>query len=159
MSRSDLAAQTCTLAQAVSLIGDEWSILILRELFLGTRRFDEFGRQTGMSSHLLSVRLKKMEKAGILRRRAYSERPTRYEYHLTEMGRGLWPVVVSLKQWGDQWLGDGETHVHLEHKSCGQISRPRMTCDICGEPMTAVDAKAHLSDTYAGERHARRKTS
>ena len=105
MSRSELASQTCSIARAVNLVGDEWSILILREIFLGNRRFDGFLRQTGMSSHLLSQRLKKLEAAGILRRLKYSERPPRFEYRLTEMGRDLWPVVVSFKRWGDRWLG------------------------------------------------------
>lgn len=152
MGRAALSSQTCTIARAAALVGDEWTIMIVRELFLGTRRFDGFLRQTGMSTHLLSQRLKKLETAGVIRRTAYSQRPARYEYRLTEMGRELWPVVISLKQWGDRWMGDGETPVALIHKSCGHVTEPRMTCPECAEAMTAQDAEARLSDTFAAER-------
>ena len=85
MGRAALSTQICTVARAAALVGDEWTIMILREMFLGTHRFDDFLRQTGMSSHLLSQRLKKLETAGVVRRAAYSQRPPRYEYRLTEM--------------------------------------------------------------------------
>jgi len=157
MSRTELASQTCSIARAVNLVGDEWSILIIREMFLGTRRFDDFLRQTGMSSHLLSKRLKKLEGAGILRREQYSDRPPRYEYRLTAMGRDLWPIVVSFKQRGDRWLDGTETHVRIVHKSCGRHSQPQMTCSICGKPMTAFDAEPELSPKYDLERQTKRK--
>ncbi len=152
MGRAALSSQTCTIARAAALVGDEWTIMILREMFLGTRRFDDFLRQTGMSSHLLSQRLKKLEIAGIVRRTAYSQRPPRYEYRLTEMGRTLWPVVISLKQWGDRWLCDGETPVTLMHKGCGAVTEPRMTCPECGEPMNAIDSEVRLSTGFSEER-------
>lgn len=152
MGRAALSFQTCTIARAAALVGDEWTIVILREMFLGTRRFDDFLRHTRMSSHLLSQRLKKLETAGIVSRTAYSERPPRYEYRLTEMGRALWPIVVSFKQWGDRWLNDGETPVALVHKACGAVTEPRMTCSKCGEPMDAHEAEAHLSKAFAAER-------
>lgn len=152
MGRAALSSRSCTIARAAALVGDEWTIMILRELFLGTRRFDDFLRQTGMSSHLLSGRLKKLETAGVIRRTAYSERPPRFEYRLTEMGRTLWPVVISLKQWGDRWLGMGETPVRLVHEACGAVTRPRMTCDECGEPMDAHGSEARLSQAFSEER-------
>ena len=158
MGRAALSSQTCTLARAVALVGDEWTILILRELFLGTRRFDEFLRQAGMSPHLLSQRLKKLETEGIVKRHAYSERPPRHEYRLTKMGQALWPAIISLKQWGDDWLGDEEVPVRLRHKACGHDTRPHLTCPECGEPMTARDCEARLSEAYAAERSAARKT-
>ena len=108
-----------------------------------------------MSSHLLSKRLKKLEGAGIVRREQYSERPPRYEYRLTEMGRDLWPIVISFKQWGDRWLGDTETHVRIVHKACGHYTHPQMTCSVCGEPMVAYDAKPDLSPKYSQEREAK----
>lgn len=152
MGRAALSSQTCTIARAAALVGDEWTIMILRELFLGTRRFDDFLRQTGMSSHLLSKRLKKLDTAGVIRRTAYSQRPPRYEYRLTEMGRRLWPVVISLKQWGDRWLGDGERPVALVHTGCGTVTEPRMTCPECGEPMDAFECVARLSQGFSAER-------
>ena len=152
MGRAALSSHTCTIARAAALVGDEWTLMILREMFLGTRRFDDFQRQTGMSSHLPSQRLKKLESAGIVQRRAYSQHPPRHEYRLTEMGRALWPVVISLKQWGDRWLGNGETPVALLQKGCGAVTEPGMTCPECGEPMDAHDSEARLSGGFSEER-------
>lgn len=157
MSRADLSSRTCTLARAVALVGDEWTLMILREMFLGNRRFDSFLHQTGISSHLLSQRLKKMETAGIIRRETYSRHPPRHEYRLTEKGRTLWPVVIAMKQWGDQWLGDGEVPVELMHKSCGDVCQAEMTCSECGEPMDAHDTEPLLSQTFENERESARK--
>ncbi len=158
MGRAALSSQTCTIARAAALVGDEWTIMILREMFLGTGRFDDFLRQTRMSSHLLSQRLKKLEAAGIASRIAYSEHPPRYEYRLTEMGRALWPIVISFKQWGDRWLNDGEAPVALVHKRCGAIVEPRMTCPNCDEPMNAHETEARLSKGLAAERRRALKT-
>lgn len=159
MARADLARQTCTIARAVSLVGDEWTFMILREMFLGCRRFDEFLRHTGASAALLSQRLKKLEAEGVIRKEAYSNRPIRHEYRLTAMGRELWPAVITLKQWGDKWLGDGPAPVEIVHKSCGCVTEPRMTCAECGEPMAAHDAEPRLSEPFDTERQAMRKHS
>ncbi len=126
--------------------------MILREMFLGTRRFDGFLRQTGMSSHLLSQRLKKLEGLGVIRREAYSDRPPRNEYRLTDMGRDLWPVIVALKQWGDHWLGDGDSPIKIVHKGCGHVTQPSMNCADCGQAMIAHDARAELSRRFERER-------
>ena len=159
MARADLARQTCTIARAVSLVGDEWTFMILREMFLGGRRFDDFQRQTGASAALLSQRLKKLEAEGVIRKEAYSERPVRFEYRMTAMGRELWPAVITLKQWGDKWLGDGPAPVEIVHKACGHVTEPQMTCSVCGEPMAAHDAEPRLSEPFDTERQAMRKHS
>lgn len=154
MSRTDLSSRTCTLARATALVGDAWTFMILRELFLGNRRFDDVLRQSGMSSHLLSQRLKKLEAEGVIRRQAYSDRPPRYEYLLTDMGLELWPVIVAMKQWGDRWLGDGRRPFDIVHKACGRATEPRMACSECGEPMGARDAEVRLSKTLDRERRS-----
>lgn len=154
MSRSDLPSQTCTIARAVAQVGDEWTLLIVREMFLGTRRFDDFLRHTGMSSHILSQRLKKLEALGLIRRAPYSEHPPRHEYRLTEKGRDLWTVIIALKQWGDCWLNTEETPVQIVHKTCGQVTKPQMTCPDCGERIEARDAEARLSRPFELERQA-----
>ena len=154
MSRSDLHSQTCNIARAVAQVGDEWTLLIVREMFLRTRRFDDFLRLTGMSSHLLSLRLKKLEAQGLTRREPYSERPLRHEYRLTEKGRDLWTIIIALKQWGDRWLGAQDTPVQIVHKTCGQITKPQMTCPDCGEPIEAYNSEARLSQPYELERQA-----
>lgn len=158
MSRSDLHSHACTIARAVAQIGDEWSLMIVRELFLGSRRFEDFLRLTGISSHLLSQRLKKLDAQGVIRQERYSDRPPRHEYHLTQKGRDLWPVIVALKQWGDQWLTDQATPVEIIHKTCGKIAKPQMTCSDCGEPMQAHDSEAKLSKTFQDERKTAKRT-
>ncbi len=154
MSRADLSSKSCSIARAVAQVGDEWTIMILREMFLGTRRFDDFLRQTGMSSHLLAQRLKKLEQQGVIRREPYSKHPPRHEYRLTAMGRDLWPVVIALKHWGDRWLGEGEPAVQIVHKGCGQVTEPQMTCSNCSAPMSAHDAEPQLSTSFKQERKA-----
>ena len=157
MSRSDLHSQTCTIARAVAQVGDEWTLLIVREMFLRTRRFDDFLRLTGMSSHLLLLRLKKLEAQGVIRREPYSERPPRHEYRLTEKGRDLWTVIIALKQWGDRWLSTEDTPVQIMHKVCGNVVRPHMICPDCGERMGAHDAEAKISEPFQMERQAVRR--
>ena len=157
MSRSDLPLQTCTIARAVAQVGDEWTLLIMREMFLGTRRFDEFLRLTGTSSHLLSQRLKKLEAQGVINRVPYSERPPRHEYRLTEKGRDLWTVIIALKQWGDRWLSGDDTPVEIVHKGCGCFTKPHMTCPECGEAIDAYDAEAKLSESFELDRKAARR--
>jgi len=157
MGRADLSLQSCSIARAVARVGDEWTILILREMFLGTRRFDEFLCQTGMSSHLLAGRLKKLEALGVVRREAYSEHPPRSEYRLTAMGRDFWPVIIAFKQWGDCWLGDADAPVQIVHKGCGHLTRPQMTCADCGQAMAAHDARTELTQAYERERQAVRR--
>ena len=157
MSRTDLPSHTCTIARATAQVGNEWTLLIVREMFLGTRRFDDFLHLTGMSSHLLAQRLKKLEAEGVIRRELYSERPPRYEYRLTEKGRDLWPVIIALKQWGDGWLGTDDAPVLITHKACGKVVRPHLTCPDCGERIEAHDAEAQLSHTFELERQAARR--
>ena len=154
MSRADLAAKACTVARAVEIVGDEWTLMLLREMFLGGRRFDDLQRQTGASPHILSRRLKRLENSGVLRRDAYSTHPPRYEYRLTAKGRGLWPVVIALKVWGDEWLGDEPTPVEIVHKACGRTVGPHLTCPDCGKPMQAHDARTRLSPDFETERKA-----
>ncbi len=155
MSRSDLSNMTCSVARAVEIIGDSWSQMILREMFLGSRRFDELQRHTGASPHVLSQRLKRLEAEGIVRRRPYTDRPPRHEYKLTEKGRDLWPVIIALKSWGDRWLdGPAETPIKLTHTDCGQVTRPQLVCSDCGEPIHALSCRASLSPEMVREREA-----
>ena len=98
-----------------------------------------------------------MEEKGLIRREPYSERPPRHEYCLTEKGRDLWTVIIALKQWGDRWLSTQDTPVQIVHKTCGQVTKPQMTCPDCGEPIEAHDAEARLSQSFELERQAARR--
>lgn len=154
MSRADLARKACTVARAIEIVGDEWTLMLLREMFLGGRRFDDLERQTGAAPHVLSRRLKRLETVGVLRRCMYSAHPPRYEYRLTAKGRGLWPVVIALKVWGDRWLDNDGTPVEIVHKDCGRTVIPHVTCPDCGKPMQAHDALTRLSPDFELERNA-----
>ncbi|MCC6609566.1 MAG: helix-turn-helix transcriptional regulator, partial [Burkholderiales bacterium] len=105
MGWSEVGETVCPIARALAVVGDRWTVLILRELFLGVNRFEEIQAQTGMSSHLLSTRLKRLEGDGIVARRPYSDRPPRHEYRLTDKGLDLYPLLLSLKAWGEKWGG------------------------------------------------------
>ena len=157
MRWNDLNEESCPVARGLSVIGDRWTMLVLRDCFQGVRRFDAFQKRLGITRHVLADRLRKLESAGVLERKQYQERPPRYEYRLTEKGRDLWAVIIALKQWGDRWLGTDDTPVQITHKACGKVVRPHMTCPDCGERIEAHDAEAQLSHTFELERQAARR--
>ena len=154
MAPSRLSRQTCSIARTVETVGDKWTEMILREMFLGSRRFDELQRLTGASPHILSQRLKRLEAEGILRREPYFERPLRYEYRLTEKGRDLWPIVIALKTWGDKWFDDGASQITLTHTTCGHQTTPYLVCSHCEQPIEAVTSEPHIAPELAKERAA-----
>lgn len=159
MSKSDLSKRTCTVARTVEIVGDSWSQMIIHELFLKTRRFDEMQRLTGASPHLISVRLKRLEAEGIVRREAYSSRPVRHEYRLTEKGRDLWPLIIAMKSWGDRWLETpDETPIKLTHRDCGHETQPHLVCSACNEPIEALSTTFVISDDMQAERRSVRNT-
>lgn len=154
MSIADLDSLTCTVARTVGTVGDPWTLMILKELFLRNRRFDEIQSMTGISPHLLSVRIRKLEGAGIVLRRAYSEHPKRYEYHLTKKGIDLWPVIIALKEWGERWHEwPSGVPLKLRHRSCGQEMQLKLTCSSCGDGVGPRDVTLEMSDEMATERN------
>ncbi|QLH40378.1 MAG: helix-turn-helix transcriptional regulator [Defluviicoccus sp.] len=158
MGWDDIAESVCPVARSLAVLGDRWTLLIVRELFLGTRRFDAFQVQTGMSPHLLSGRLKRLENDGVIERRPYQQRPPRYEYRLTEKGKDLLGVVLALRAWGLRWCGldpTKEPAVRLFHTECGSEVGPIPICRQCGKLIEPKDITAKLSGTYATEREAR----
>src|SRR4029077_12769498 len=99
----DESRRTCSLAAALRVIGEKWSLLVVRELCWNVHRFDAIARNTGAPRDILTSRLRRLESAGVIEKRLYQERPQRFEYHLTEAGEELRPVLLSLLQWGDRW--------------------------------------------------------
>jgi DNA-binding HxlR family transcriptional regulator len=137
---SEIGDATCSVARALSIVGDRWSLLVLRDAFLGIRRFDAFQRNLGTTRHRLADRLKKLVAHGILERVRYQQHPPRFEYRLTEKGKDIYPVVVSLTRWGDRWMaGKAGAPIELVHKSCGRCTMPTLTCPECGEAVSARD--------------------
>jgi DNA-binding HxlR family transcriptional regulator len=141
MSLENWDRDNCSVGRAVELIGDKHTMLILRETFLRERRFDRIQRNTGIARNILSDRLNKLVGAGILERRLYQERPPRYEYRLTPRGIDLWPILVSLMEWGRRH-GGGDQPILLRHRDCGAVMTPHLACPECGEALAARDVEA-----------------
>jgi DNA-binding HxlR family transcriptional regulator len=147
----------CPVARAQTIVGDRWTILTLRELFIGSHRFDEIQAQTGATPQMVTARLKKLEADGLIERRPYNQRPPRYEYHLTEKGRAFYPVILALRAWGETWCkSPGESlAVQYTHRLCGQPAGLGPSCEACGQPLQREDLIAEQSPAYQGERKAR----
>ncbi|MEY2417805.1 MAG: hypothetical protein QOG90_485 [Actinomycetota bacterium] len=140
MRKASFADMNCSIAQSLEIIGEWWTLLILRDCFLGIRRFDDFVERLGIARNVLTNRLDTLVDAGVLERHPYDEGRGRFDYVLTDKGRALWPVISALRQWGDEWiLGEGNEPMLLEHKACGHATTVVPTCDHCGE---ALDARA-----------------
>jgi DNA-binding HxlR family transcriptional regulator len=138
MKRTSFAGMTCSIARTLEVIGEWWTLLILRDAFRGVRRFDDFQRDLGIARNILSDRLNTLVEHGILTRLQYQEHPARYEYGLTEKGRDLYPVIIGLLRWGDRWTAGAEgPPLVLEHQSCGQQVMPILVCPACREEVTA----------------------
>ncbi len=139
----DIGDQTCSIARALSAVGDRWTLLVLREAFLGVRRFDDMHAHLGATRHLLADRLRKLVEHGVLERVQYRERPQRFEYRLTAKGRDLSPVIVGLVRWGVRGMADDRVSpMELVHKDCGHTMLPELACPACGKPVQARDVVA-----------------
>ncbi len=123
--------QNCSIAKSLELIGERWTMLIVREVFLGNRRFDEIATRLNIARNVLTARLTWLVDEGVLAKVRYQERPERFEYRFTEKGIDLWPVIVSLLQFGDQYYAPDGPPVVLTHKRCGQKLTAR---DVIAEP-------------------------
>ena len=121
----------CSVAGTLAVVGEKWSLLVLREAFLGVRRFADFQRILGAPRAVLTDRLGTLVEQGILRRVPYQAEGERqrHEYRLTQKGIDLYPTLVALMQWGDRYLSDGDAPVELEHKDCGSRVHLGLVCD------------------------------
>jgi DNA-binding HxlR family transcriptional regulator len=142
VQRKSFAGMNCSIAQCLEIVGEWWTLLILRDAFLGYSRFDEFEARLGIARNVLTQRLERLVEAGVLERAPYQERPVRHEYVLTEKGRDLWHVVLAMRQWGDRWAAPGGPPVELVHETCGQIATAVPACSQCGEELTLSRVKA-----------------
>jgi DNA-binding HxlR family transcriptional regulator len=137
MRWSELDSEACSLARSVAIIGDRWTLLILRDCFLRVRRFDDFQARLGIGRPILADRLQKLTASGVLEKVKYQESPTRYEYRLTRRGLDLHPVILAIVHWGDVHLSGDEGRPLLHrHETCGQVFDPVMVCSECAEPLT-----------------------
>jgi DNA-binding HxlR family transcriptional regulator len=143
MLKRDYEGQNCSIARTLELVGERWSLLIIRDAFRGVRRFDQLQASLGIASNVLSSRLDRLVDAGILERVRYQERPDRYEYLLTDKGRELRVPLLALMHWGDRHLAPDGPPVIVEHDGCGGALATRVVCSVCG------------AEPAPGESHAR----
>ena len=124
------------MAAALNVLGEKWALLVIRELAYNVHRFDSIAKNTGAPRDILTSRLRRLEAAGVVEKRQYHDRPVRFEYHLTEAGNELRPVLLSLAQWGKRWAA--EPTVAFRH-SCGEDLELQHICAACGEEVTGFD--------------------
>ena len=142
MLHRDYPGLDCSVAKALEVIGERWSLLIVRAVMHGNRRFGEIQESLGIARNVLSARLQRLVDEEILERRAYQESPPRYEYFLTDKGLDLWPALIALLNWGDRYSPSPEGPRRLiVHKECGGTVSERGICESCGKLLTARDAK------------------
>ena len=139
MGRS--TGMNCSAVRVMDLIGERWTLLVLREAFMGVRRFSDMQRDLGVARNILSDRLKHLVEHGILERRRYQERPDRFEYRLTEKGKELQPAILTLMKWGDDHMSPDGPPVLLEHTECGHDMEPVLVCSHCAEPLNSRNVK------------------
>jgi DNA-binding HxlR family transcriptional regulator len=151
MRWADIGDTRCSIARALSVVGDRWTLLLLREAFLGAKRFEEYRANTGAARHLVADRLNLLVGHAVLERVQYSDRPARFEYTLTAKGDGLYPVILSLLAWGDRWLADERGRsLTVVHEPCGASVTPQLRCPSCGERIEPGATRHVLAAGAAG---------
>jgi DNA-binding HxlR family transcriptional regulator len=135
MKRTSFSDMNCSVAQFLEVVGEWWSLLIVRDAFLGVRRFDDFQIRLGISRNILTARLDALVDHGILKRVPYEDHPPRSEYRLTAKGRGLWHAVIAMRQWGDRWEAPAGPRLQLRHTACGHVAQAVAVCSHCGEQL------------------------
>ncbi len=132
--------QVCSIARALEVLGERWTLLIVRDALLGLRRFDDFLHSLGIARNVLADRLNRLIQAGVLQRVPYQQRPVRHEYRLTPMGRELATPVIALMHWGDRHLAEPSGPPRLaHHRDCGGVLRAALVCTTCGQPVGPQD--------------------
>jgi DNA-binding HxlR family transcriptional regulator len=154
MRWNELSEENCSVARTVSVIGDRWTLLILRDCFLRVRRFEDFQERLGITRPILASRLKKLVDEFVLVKVPYQQRPVRYEYRLTPKGLDLYPIVMSIVHWGDVHMSGkkGRPLLHT-HDLCGKDFDPVMVCSQCGEPLVAKQVHVHRGPGAKSPRH------
>jgi DNA-binding HxlR family transcriptional regulator len=145
MSRREAAPRSCTIAASLAVVGEKWSLLVIRELSLGIHRFDAIQRNTGAPRDILTARLRRLEEEGVIEKQLYELHPPRYEYRLTKAGDELRPILLALAEWGDRWTGE-HAHASWLHE-CGAELDLKHTCSVCGGEVTGLDLRRATPQT------------
>ncbi len=154
MQWNKLEDEACSMARTIAVVGDRWTLLILRDCFLRVRRFEDFQQRLGITRPILADRLRKLVAKFVLAKVPYQERPVRYEYRLTPKGLDLYPVVMSIVHWGDVHMSDrkGRPLLH-RHELCGKDFDPVLVCSECGEPLVPRQVHVHPGPGADSSRH------
>lgn len=140
----DLDHENCSLARALAVVGDRWTLLVLREAFLRVRRFDDFQSRLGIARRVLAERLAHLVENDVLSKVAYHEAPPRFEYRLTKRGLGLYPILIGLVHWGDEhFAGNKGPPLLHRHLGCGHDFKAVLTCSECGDVVDPHDVEPH----------------
>ncbi|MGK0288639.1 MAG: DNA-binding HxlR family transcriptional regulator [bacterium] len=147
MRWKDLKEEPCSIARTLSVIGDRWTLLILRNCFLRVRRFDDFQKQLGITRHLLADRLKRLVSYDILKKEQYQERPVRYEYRLTESGLELHPIILLISQWGNKWLApEGNLIEYIHQNKVEHTMKAKLVCEECEDEIHPKDIRPEIGE-------------
>ena len=138
---ADYSHQSCGIAATLEIVGDPWTLLILRDAFRGVRRFEQWQERLGVARNVLAARLKSLVAHGVLETRLYSDRPPRREYILTEKGQALRPVLLTMADWGNKQVYGDNAPVRFIHDHCGHAFTPRLSCEHCGETLIPGDLR------------------
>ncbi len=141
MKRTSVGHLECSVARALDVVGEWWTLLVVRNLMYGQRRFEAIQADLGIARNILSDRLSTLVEHGVVERVKYQDHPERFEYVLTPKGRDLFPVIAALMAWGDTWAGSDGAPIELVHR-CGHVATPTVVCDHCGEPLVLDDVRA-----------------
>jgi len=133
--------QVCSIARSLEVVGERWSLLIVRDAFLGLRRFDEFQHSLGIARNVLSDRLDRLVDTGVFERRLYNEHPPRHEYRLTERGRDFFPVIFGLMRWGDKHAAPQGPPRVVIHRGCGGAIDDHLCCKACGRALAVREVE------------------
>jgi DNA-binding HxlR family transcriptional regulator len=146
-------SQACSIARALEVVGERWSLLIIRDaLFAGSTRYSDFQRSLGIATNILKARLDGFVDAGIMRRHAYSQQPELHEYLLTEKGRDLAPALIALTEWGDRWAAPDGPPILYSHTVCGSAISPQVVCATCGRVDDPAEVQARPGPGMPAER-------
>ena len=141
MKRTSVAHFNCSVAQTLEVVGEWWTLLIVRNVMFGQRRFEAIQADLGIARNILSDRLATLVEHEVLEKVKYQDAPERFEYRLTEKGRDLFPVIAAMIAWGDKWAASDGPPIRLLH-DCGEVAVPTVVCDKCSEPMTLRNSRA-----------------
>lgn len=157
MKWDDINQHQCSVARSSAVLGDRWSLLILSDLFLGVRRFDDFHKRLGLSRTVLANRLKLLEEHRVVTRNIYQDKPVRHEYRLTRKGHDLFPVISGLVSWGDKYyFDDSSPPIIRKHLTCGHDIQPVLSCPECHHDVDARSVEARIRPKTATDPQVQR---